>query len=115
MKKLDASALEAHKQRRLDHKSACIFSFLRFLSLTRHRGDPLYQPHQEEIPPETTRCGGYVRTYLRYATFPYTSTVDGASAAPASKRPNVQMPDEYLPPNKILFLQNLPETVTKER
>jgi hypothetical protein len=25
------------------------------------------------------------------------------------------MPDEYLPPNKILFLQNLPETVTKEQ
>ena len=41
--------------------------------------------------------------------------MDGASAAPASKRPNVQMPDEYLPPNKILFLQNLPETVTKEQ
>lgn len=25
------------------------------------------------------------------------------------------MPDEYLPPNKILFLQNLPESVTKDR
>ena len=25
------------------------------------------------------------------------------------------MPDEYLPPNKILFLQNLPETSTKEQ
>ncbi|THV03790.1 hypothetical protein K435DRAFT_962276 [Dendrothele bispora CBS 962.96] len=35
-------------------------------------------------------------------------------AAPAPKQPNIQMPDEYLPPNKILFLQNLPETVTKE-
>jgi len=42
-----------------------------------------------------------------------TETEDGA--APVSKRPNVQMPDEYLPPNKILFLQNLPETVTKEQ
>ncbi|KZV62785.1 RNA-binding domain-containing protein [Peniophora sp. CONT] len=39
---------------------------------------------------------------------------DGAATA-APKRPNVQMPDEYLPPNKILFLQNLPETVTKEQ
>jgi RNA recognition motif-containing protein len=44
-----------------------------------------------------------------------TSSVDGASAAPAPKRPNVQMPDEYLPPNKILFLQNLPESVTKDQ
>ena len=42
-------------------------------------------------------------------------TVDGAGALPAPRRPNVQMPDEYLPPNKILFLQNLPEIVTKEQ
>lgn len=41
--------------------------------------------------------------------------VDGPAAAPTAKRPNVQMPDEYLPPNKILFLQNLPETVTKDQ
>ena len=41
--------------------------------------------------------------------------VDGAAAVLAAKRPNVQMPDEYLPPNKILFLQNLPETVTKDQ
>jgi len=38
---------------------------------------------------------------------------DGAAPAPATKRPNVQMPDEYLPPNKILFLQNLPQDVTQ--
>jgi U2 small nuclear ribonucleoprotein B'' len=43
------------------------------------------------------------------------SEMDGAASAPAPKRPNVLMPDEYLPPNKILFLQNLPETVTKEQ
>ncbi|KIM49511.1 hypothetical protein M413DRAFT_438695 [Hebeloma cylindrosporum] len=41
--------------------------------------------------------------------------IDGGAAAPAPKRPNVQMPDEYLPPNKILFLQNLPESVTKDQ
>ncbi|KAG6812719.1 hypothetical protein H0H92_001080 [Tricholoma furcatifolium] len=41
--------------------------------------------------------------------------MDGAAAMPAAKRPNVQMPDEYLPPNKILFLQNLPENVTKDQ
>ncbi|KAG6899687.1 hypothetical protein C0993_007948, partial [Termitomyces sp. T159_Od127] len=43
------------------------------------------------------------------------SEMDGAAAMPAPKRPNVQMPDEYLPPNKILFLQNLPESVTKDQ
>ena len=41
--------------------------------------------------------------------------VDGAGAVPVSRRPNVMMPDEYLPPNKILFLQNLPENVTKDQ
>jgi len=41
--------------------------------------------------------------------------MDGVAAVPAPKRPNVQMPDEYLPPNKILFLQNLPENVTKDQ
>ncbi|KAI0640251.1 hypothetical protein C8Q77DRAFT_1085563 [Trametes polyzona] len=41
--------------------------------------------------------------------------MDGGATAPAAKRPNVQMPDEYLPPNKILFLQNLPENVTKDQ
>ncbi|EJD03796.1 RNA-binding domain-containing protein [Fomitiporia mediterranea MF3/22] len=40
--------------------------------------------------------------------------MDGA-ALPAPKRPAVQMPDEYLPPNKILFLQNLPESVTDSK
>ena len=44
-------------------------------------------------------------------------TAEGAAPAPAAptKRPNVQMPDEYLEPNKILFLQNLPENVTKDQ
>ncbi|KAI7900713.1 uncharacterized protein BX663DRAFT_438748 [Cokeromyces recurvatus] len=29
--------------------------------------------------------------------------------------PTANIPDEYLPPNKILFLQNLPETITQEQ
>ncbi|TFK19674.1 RNA-binding domain-containing protein [Coprinopsis marcescibilis] len=41
--------------------------------------------------------------------------IDGGASLPAPKRPAVQMPDEYLPPNKILFLQNLPESVTKDQ
>ncbi|KAG8902167.1 hypothetical protein FRB99_004804 [Tulasnella sp. 403] len=40
---------------------------------------------------------------------------DGAAPSAAPKRPVVQMPDEYLPPNRVLFVQNLPiETITKE-
>jgi len=36
----------------------------------------------------------------------------GDGTAPAQGRRIVQMPDEYLPPNKILFLQNLPDSTT---
>ncbi|GAA5829891.1 hypothetical protein JCM11251_007923 [Rhodosporidiobolus azoricus] len=44
---------------------------------------------------------------------------EGGLAAPiapvaAAPRRIVQMPDEYLPPNKILFVQNLPDDTTKE-
>ncbi|KZT54707.1 RNA-binding domain-containing protein [Calocera cornea HHB12733] len=39
----------------------------------------------------------------------------GEGAAPQQGRRLVQMPDEYLPPNKILFLQNLPDTTTLEQ
>lgn len=50
-----------------------------------------------------------------WTVFPYCIILADAGAAPVARRPNVQMPDEYLPPNKILFLQNLPETVTKDQ
>jgi len=40
---------------------------------------------------------------------------EGGVSAPVAKRPAVQMPDEYLPPNKILFLQNLPENTTQQQ
>ncbi|KAG8996445.1 hypothetical protein FRB94_008276 [Tulasnella sp. JGI-2019a] len=40
---------------------------------------------------------------------------EGAAPSTAPKRPAVQMPDEYLPPNRVLFIQNLPvETITQE-
>ncbi|KAG9104652.1 hypothetical protein FRC06_000416 [Ceratobasidium sp. 370] len=38
-----------------------------------------------------------------------------SATAPAPRRPAVQMPDEYLPPNKILFLQNLPPDVRQDQ
>ncbi|CAE6525388.1 unnamed protein product [Rhizoctonia solani] len=40
---------------------------------------------------------------------------NSAATATAPRRPVVQMPDEYLPPNKILFLQNLPTDVRQEQ
>ncbi|GAA6004987.1 hypothetical protein JCM11491_002299 [Sporobolomyces phaffii] len=46
-----------------------------------------------------------------------TALITGQPAAPAPAAPArriVQIPDEYLPPNKILFVQNLPDDTTKE-
>lgn len=36
------------------------------------------------------------------------------AAAPAQKKARVQVPDEYLPANNILFVQNLPEGTTSD-
>jgi RNA recognition motif-containing protein len=43
------------------------------------------------------------------------TATNSATAATAPRRPIVQMPDEYLPPNKILFLQNLPTDVRQDQ
>ncbi|GAA5880628.1 hypothetical protein JCM16303_004288 [Sporobolomyces ruberrimus] len=46
-----------------------------------------------------------------------TALLTGQPAAPAPAAPArriAQIPDEYLPPNKILFVQNLPDDTTKE-
>lgn len=51
----------------------------------------------------------------KYRARKMAAELDGPGAVPVSKRPNVQMPDEYLPPNKILFLQNLPDSVSKDQ
>lgn len=37
------------------------------------------------------------------------------AAAASAPRRVVQLPDEYLPPNKILFVQNLPDDTTKDK
>ncbi|KAG9047841.1 hypothetical protein FS837_001376 [Tulasnella sp. UAMH 9824] len=51
----------------------------------------------------------------RYPNVNSYAAADGTAPSTAPKRPVVQMPDEYLPPNRVLFLQNLPaETITKE-
>ncbi|RXW14348.1 hypothetical protein EST38_g11505 [Candolleomyces aberdarensis] len=82
VQKKDPNNLEAHKQRRQEHKKATRYT------------NPLK---------------------AKYRAKRLAAEIDGGAALPTAKRPAVQMPDEYLPPNKILFLQNLPETVTKDQ
>ncbi|KAK1925745.1 RNA binding protein [Papiliotrema laurentii] len=36
------------------------------------------------------------------------------TGVPAAKKQRLQMPDEYLPPNSVLFVQNLPEGTTSD-
>lgn len=36
-------------------------------------------------------------------------------AGPSHFNPTANIPDEYLPPNNILFLQKLPETITQQQ
>jgi RNA recognition motif-containing protein len=81
VKKLDPSALDVHKERRLQHKKDTRYT------------NPLKQKFKAKRLAAESDVG----------------------AAPVTRRPAVQMPDEYLPPNKILFLQNLPESVTKDQ
>lgn len=38
----------------------------------------------------------------------------GTGAAGEGRRQEMQMPDEYLPPNRILFLHNVPESVGRD-
>ncbi|KAL1408034.1 hypothetical protein Q8F55_004831 [Vanrija albida] len=39
---------------------------------------------------------------------------DDNAGPSAAKKPRLQMPDEYLPPNNVLFIQNLPDGTTQE-
>ncbi|KAF9443560.1 RNA-binding domain-containing protein [Macrolepiota fuliginosa MF-IS2] len=71
-----------------------------------------HKKHREDNKKET-RYTNPIKSKFRLKRM--AAEVDGGAALPQSKRPAVQMPDEYLPPNKILFLQNLPESVTKDQ
>ncbi|KAK7040850.1 hypothetical protein VNI00_009446 [Paramarasmius palmivorus] len=100
VKKLDQEHFDEHKARRQEHKSwllrVCAPGTL-----------------ADSSPIEKTRYTNPLKQKFKAKRL--ASEIDGGAVAPAPKRPNVQMPDEYLPPNKILFLQNLPESVTKDQ
>lgn len=99
MQKKDPEHLEEHKQRRLEHKSASQC--------------PFFGRIPDSGFAENTRYTNPLKSKFRAKRL--AAEIDGGAAMPTAKRPAVQMPDEYLPPNKILFLQNLPESVTKDQ
>ncbi|CAL1694888.1 unnamed protein product [Somion occarium] len=103
VKKLDPTTYDTHKARRLEHKSTYI-DLLLSRDLCTYELTLLYT--------EATRYTNPLKAKFRAKRL--AAEIDGG-AVPVSKRPAVQMPDEYLPPNKILFLQNLPENVSKDQ
>ncbi|CAE6537079.1 unnamed protein product [Rhizoctonia solani] len=93
----DAVVKELDPQHFDQHHSARVTAKPWYVSLGRKRWD---NPHQRK------------RKAKRVAAADATNS---AATATAPRRPVVQMPDEYLPPNKILFLQNLPTDVHQEQ
>lgn len=80
------------------------------------RGHTVHQPSETEVQSEEAGSRVYEQSQITSSiTFSHYIITADVGAAPVARRPAVQMPDEYLPPNKILFLQNLPESVTKDQ
>lgn len=116
VKVVDADSFDEHKSRRDEHKStSCLITEILAYSLPSFRENQIHESPKTKVSCEENGCRKYVPFIALSHLLLTTCTVDGAAAAPAPKRQTVQMPDEYLPPNKILFLQNLPEGVTKDQ
>lgn len=82
----ESEAFKQHKERRLEHKKMA------------RRGNVLRRKELEKKIRAKRAAAGEI--------------AEPAKAA-SSKRTQQEMPDEYLPPNKMLFLQNIPEGVGK--
>ncbi|PWY97417.1 hypothetical protein BCV70DRAFT_233825 [Testicularia cyperi] len=88
----DSEAFQQHKEERLVRKKMA------------RRGNVLRRRELErKIRAKRTAAGEILD-----------SDTTAAGAPPPSKRAQQEMPDEYLPPNKMLFLQNIPEGVGKD-
>ncbi|KAG8759312.1 hypothetical protein FRC14_006151 [Serendipita sp. 396] len=71
--------------------------------------------HEERIKrKKRSRWDNPIKKKLRLKKRALAAGAQAEAPAPGPKRPAVLMPDEYLPPNKILFIQNLPLDITKE-
>lgn len=121
VRRVDANNYDEHKAKRDEHKSAFsneyISTMLSILIYGLVEKTRYTNPIKQKFKQKRAAAEGLIphRIILLLNADNDILLVDGAAPAPATKRPNVQMPDEYLPPNKILFLQNLPESVTKDQ
>lgn len=87
-------------------------------AVTQLQGEEVFKTHKEErmARKKVSRKNNPIRqkgqAKLKAAAAEASAT--GVPVPVNAPRRTIQMPDEYLPPNKVLFLQNLPEGTTKE-
>jgi U2 small nuclear ribonucleoprotein B'' len=112
VKTLNPNSYDTHHKDRLERKSQLLSRFGHVaddVSLEKSRND---NPVKQKARLKRLQAGSYfVFTAVSDSMLSIAGGVVPGDLGP--KRPAVQMPDEYLPPNKILFLQNLHESVTK--
>lgn len=71
--------------------------------------------HNERVKQKKrSRWDNPVRRKLRQKKEALAAGAVPEAATLGPRRPVVPMPDEYLPPNKILFIQNLPTETAKD-
>lgn len=135
MQKRKPEAMDEHKKERLERKSASSPFPLPAPLLPRSPADPFPSLARRGVPKERpgteeeactarrskARCvvslslsSAAPLTPPRPPAAAETGVAPVAAAASAPRRV-VQLPDEYLPPNKILFVQNLPDDTTKDK
>ncbi|KAN0060293.1 hypothetical protein ACQY0O_007622 [Thecaphora frezii] len=86
----ETDAFKQHKQARLERKKIA------------RRSNPLRRKELEKKIREKRAAAGELD-----------AATEAAAGPMAARRPGQEMPDEYLPPNRILFLQNIPDGVGK--
>ncbi|KAI0005556.1 hypothetical protein BJV74DRAFT_805238 [Russula compacta] len=116
------ASADAAKRALKEVKGFPLYSKPMQISFARTRSDAVvrrldaehYEEHRQQRlqHKKTTRYTNPLKQKFRAQRL---ATEADGPAASAPRRPAVQMPDEYLPPNKILFLQNLPESVSKDQ
>ncbi|ODN74197.1 hypothetical protein, variant 2 [Cryptococcus amylolentus CBS 6039] len=84
----DEKAFEEHTKKRLEDKKL------------KRKNNPLRQKAQSKLKSTTTD--------------PSDPSASASAPSAAKKQRLAQMPDEYLPPNSVLFVQNLPDGTTAD-
>lgn len=104
--------LEAHKRRRLAEKGLLLFLFLtlllRFRLIRRMHTERRQAQEALETQKNLKRPSG-AADIARPA-----KAAKGAGLKPTAGAAGAIMPDEFLPPNKVLFLRDLPDDADQE-